>query len=409
MVLAQVAVALSLLMTVLAVGVDLGFLLVERRHAQATADAAALAAASDLYAKWNANKGADSGGTASSSALGVASANGYANDSTTSKVTVNISPANYSGGPNAGNALPPGYAEVTVTYYQKRGFSSVLGSGTLPVSARAVARGVSLSGAQSLPGILLLGNTGTTLSVGGNGTISVTDPAGYTGSGGSLYIDSTGPNAVSQQGNHAEASAPTVNIAQTGSVPSGVTATSGSVNMGAAPLSDPMSYLPSPVTNPPSGINVVSLPNGITGSMTLTSNTIYILGGNGISLSGQDTLTGTNVMLFLSGANAAINLTGQGNVTLTPMTTGPYEGITIFQDRSNSNDGDMHGNGNLKISGTIYAPAANITATGNGATDAFASQIIANSMTMKGNGTVNVAFDASAPATPNIRNFGLVE
>ena len=35
-------------------------LLVERRHAQATADAAALAAASDLYVNWNSNQGLDS-------------------------------------------------------------------------------------------------------------------------------------------------------------------------------------------------------------------------------------------------------------------------------------------------------------------------------------------------------------
>ena len=89
MVLVQLALALSLLMTVLAVGVDLGFLLVERRHAQATADAAALAAASDLYANEH-QQGLD-GGTAIASAMGVASANGYTNDGTTSKVMVNIS------------------------------------------------------------------------------------------------------------------------------------------------------------------------------------------------------------------------------------------------------------------------------------------------------------------------------
>ncbi len=63
-------------------------------------------------------------GTANSSALSVASANGYTNDGTTSKVTINVSPAKYSGGPNAGKALPAGYAEATVTWYQKRGFSS---------------------------------------------------------------------------------------------------------------------------------------------------------------------------------------------------------------------------------------------------------------------------------------------
>ena len=54
-------------MAMLAVVADGGLLLVERRHAQATADAAALAAASDIAS--------DSTGTASASAMGVATAN----------------------------------------------------------------------------------------------------------------------------------------------------------------------------------------------------------------------------------------------------------------------------------------------------------------------------------------------
>ena len=144
MVTAQVALSLSALMAMLAVVADGGLLLVERRHAQATADAAALAAACDLYANWNTNNnnGTDPSGTALASALGVASANGYTNDGTTSTVTINISPAKYSGGPNAGTALPAGYAEATVTSYQQRLFSGIFGSGAIPISARAVARGV---------------------------------------------------------------------------------------------------------------------------------------------------------------------------------------------------------------------------------------------------------------------------
>jgi len=144
MVTAQVVLSLSVLMAMLAVVADGGLLLVERRHAQATADAAALAAASDLYENWSKDNpnGTDSLGTANSSAMYVASANLYTNDGTTSTVTVNISPAKYSGGPNAGTTLPPGYAEATVTWYQQRFFSGIFGSGAIPVSARAVARGV---------------------------------------------------------------------------------------------------------------------------------------------------------------------------------------------------------------------------------------------------------------------------
>jgi hypothetical protein len=400
MVTAQIALSMAVLLGVLALVTDGGILLVERRHAQATADAAALAAGSDLYANWNTNGGADTSGSAQSSALGVASANGYSNDGTTSTVTVNIPPL-------AGNFQgKAGYAEVIVTYKVGRGFSGIFGTGAIPVSARAVAQGRSLTGASTLPGILLLGNPGTTLSGVGNGTVDVTDPAGYTGNGGSIYVDSTGPSAVSMNGN-GNTSAPSVYVAQSGSAPSGVTATSGGIHMGATPLADPLAYLPAPDANSaPAGISVQPLPT-ITSNTVLTPNTIYIA-SNGLSLSGNQSITGTNVMIYVP--SGSINLTGNGAVNLSPMTTGPYAGITFFQGRSNSSNDKMAGNGNMNITGTIYAPAANLEDTGNGTTDVFGSQIIANSMTLKGNGTVKVAFDSNGTAgTPAVRNFGLVE
>jgi hypothetical protein len=397
MIAAQVAVSLSVLMSILAVLVDGGLLLVERRHAQATADAAALAAASDLFANWKTNSGSDTGGTAASSALGVASANGYTNDGTTNSVTVNIPPAsgNFSG--------KAGYAEVIVTWNQKRGFSAIFGSGTIPVSARAVAIGAT-SYTSGTPAILLLGNTGTTLSGVGNGSITVT------GTSGSIYVDSTGPSSASMSGN-GSASAPYIYLSQTGSAGSGLTATVGSVQTGAPQLSDPLAYLPTPPSssNAGTGISVDSstYAGGLSGSATLTSNTIYIVGGNGISLTGNATVTGTNVMIYLSGSNAGVKIAGNGSLNITPLASGPYEGISMFQSRSDSTGWDLHGNGN-NISGTIYAPAANITDTGNGATDVLASQIIANSLTMKGNGAT-VSFSPSSALGGTGRRIGLVE
>ena len=156
---------MTALLGMVAVLVDGGLLFAERRHAQATADAAALAAASDLYYHYlyyngaiNTSPGTDRGGTAAASAKGVASANGYTNDGTSSSVTVNIPPA-------SGNFIgKAGYAEVIVTWYQRPGFSQIFGTGSIPVSARAVAQGRAVSGASGSPAILLLGSSGTTLS-----------------------------------------------------------------------------------------------------------------------------------------------------------------------------------------------------------------------------------------------------
>src|SRR6185437_12389178 len=71
---------LSLLVGVVALAVDGGTLMEARRHAQAAADAAALAAATDLYSNYLTNQGLDPKGTALTSALANASANGFVND-----------------------------------------------------------------------------------------------------------------------------------------------------------------------------------------------------------------------------------------------------------------------------------------------------------------------------------------
>ncbi len=129
-------------------------------------------------------------------------------------------------------------------------------------------------------------------------------------------------------------------------------------------------------------------------------------GATEYDLSGNNTVTGSNVKIYLTGANAAVTLVGNGSLSLTPMTTGPYAGLSIFQDRSDSSSWDLHGNGGMNVTGTIYAPAASITATGNG--NALGSQLIANNITLKGNGN-GVAFNPTFGGIAATRNFGLVE
>src|SRR5437868_9868606 len=123
------------IVAMVALGMDGGRIMEERRHAQATADAAALAAGADLYANWWTNQGKDPSNTAKSAALSSAAANGYANDGTTSFVTVNVPPT---AGMFAGKAE---YVEVEVEYRVQRSFSAVFTGEDLPAKARAVAAG----------------------------------------------------------------------------------------------------------------------------------------------------------------------------------------------------------------------------------------------------------------------------
>lgn len=418
MVLVQLALALSLLMTVLAVTVDLGFLLVERRHAQATADAAALAAASDLYENWyhDSPSGTDSLGTANSSALGVASANGYTNDGTTNKVTVRISPADYLGGPNAGKALPAGYAEVTVTWYQKRGFSRVLGTGTLPVSARAVARGA----AQNSPAAMLL------LSPTADPALSITGNAGITVNG-AIDVNSTASNSMAITGNITLAAAG-YNLAagSPGYSKTGNITMTGTVLNNQAPTSNPLSYLPTPTTSGLTtqststkelvGNGTVTLQPGvyiggisITGNYAVTLNPgTYYLEGGGLSATGNVTLTGSGVMIYNAPSTStdSISLTGNTVVNLSPMTTGPYAGLTIFQNPTSTVPVSIVGNSGSNITGTIYAADAPVSITGNTNTQ-VGSQYISSTLDITGNSSFKVG--ASGAPVAQARDFGLVE
>src|SRR5947208_11412060 len=60
----SVVLSITVLLGVAAVGLDGGILISERRHAQATADAAALAAAADLFKYARTLNGVDTNGTA---------------------------------------------------------------------------------------------------------------------------------------------------------------------------------------------------------------------------------------------------------------------------------------------------------------------------------------------------------
>src|SRR5947208_13673932 len=83
-----IAFCLTLILAFVAIAIDGGGLLEERRQAQATADAAALAAAESLFVNYPKNKGVDSGGNAATAAVAIAAATCLNNDGTHSSGTV---------------------------------------------------------------------------------------------------------------------------------------------------------------------------------------------------------------------------------------------------------------------------------------------------------------------------------
>ena len=102
-----------------------------------------------------------------------------------------------------------------------------------------------------------------------------------------------------------------------------------------------------------------------------------------------------------------ISLTGTGQCILTPMKTGPYQGILFWQERGADVPVNIVGQGNLNITGTFYATGADMTVSGNGASDLIGSQYIVDTLTTMGNGKFSVNW--TAMDTPGVREVALVE
>lgn len=428
MIAVQVALSLTALLSVAAIALDVGILLTEQRHGQATADAAALAGAIDLYTNYPTNSGTDPNGTANASALTTASANGYTNDGTTSIVTVNIPPKS---GYFVGQA---GYVEVIVQYNQTRYFSNLFGNGAIPVKARAVARGAWTS---PKGGIIALDPTAPGAVTGtGGGTItvnggSIIDDSNYTGTTGAMTVSG---------GSTFTANSFNVTGSYTGSVGIPGVSTTPTTNVPATP--DPLAYLPPPSPPPPGTITKTPLGSGLGFLYTLTPGSfggsgqpkipnftssdqvvfdessfgnggIYYLTAGGLTSNGANlTMTGSGGIMFYNagtGTNDAINIAGSstGTVNLGGLTGGIYQGILIFQARNASEPVSITGNGNFTMEGTFYAPDANLKLAGNGTTSIIGSQLIADTISVSGNG--NVVVDYSGYAKPNWRLIGLVE
>jgi hypothetical protein len=77
-----------------------------------------------------------------------------------------------------------------------------------------------------------------------------------------------------------------------------------------------------------------------------------------------------------------VNLSGNGNISLSPMTTGVYANILIFQSRDNTSAVALSGNGIVIPGGVIYAPTAALTMSGSGQ---FKGSLVVGTLTLSTN------------------------
>lgn len=385
-------VAVAAILGVVALSLDGGGLMAERRKAQSAADAAALSAACELYDNYWSYYGADSGATAKASALATAKANGYVTGETAA-VIVNIPPASgyYEG--------KRGYVEVIIESKQKRGFSRIFGAGANLVTARSVAIGQPVA---ADVGILVLDPAArSAFNAQGSGLSDV--------KGTPIIVNSSHPEAAIAGGGGTVKSDKFVITG--GYDTSGGGNFIGPIYTGRPGTPDPLSDIPPPDPAPmavqanrkvqhTSG-DVYLQPGVFKGGISVSGTAnlklapgVYYMDKGGFSFSGQGSLYGENVLIYTnpgSGNADGISVTGQGSMVLSGPKEGRYKGITFWQRRDSKVTGHVEGSGgDTSITGTFYFAGALLGVKGNGGVANLGSQYISNQLNLGGNGGINI-------------------
>lgn len=386
------AICLACCCGLLGLSVDTGLMFRAKQMLQTAADCGALAGAAEL-----------SFGGSAAAAKGASALNGMTDGLNGVTVTVNTPPLHgaYTGVAN--------YVEVIVTQSVPTYFMKIFQINSMNVSARSVG-GLRPSAAC----IYTLDATSTDVSLTGNGSLSIPNCG--------LIVNSTSSNAVTLSGN-ATLTAQSIAIVG-GASSSSPGALSPAPVTGVAPVSDPLAYLSAPSYNSsaclpnPSPSGMVTLGpstaggticyNGLTlsGQAAVTLNPgVYVINGS-FSTSGQSSITGNGVTIYLPAPSGQLSLSGGSVVKLTAPTSGPYSGILLYEDRSNTNGMSVSGGAGSVLTGIFYAPKARVTFTGNGG-GRYNADLVCYQLTINGNGTI-AQYEGSSGTSP-LANARMVE
>jgi Ca2+-binding RTX toxin-like protein len=243
------------------------------------------------------------------------------------------------------------------------------------------------------------------VNLSGNAAISIA---------GNLVVDSSSASAILASGN-AKVTAASVQVvggvSKSGNASVTKTGTPGATGDPLAGIVAP-TYSGTPISESLSGNSTATISPGVYSQISVSGNAsltlkpgIYVIAGGGFSVSGNAIVTGTGVMIdntaSTSGNNGSITLSGNGALNLTGPASGAYAGILIFQPGTNSRALTFSGNAMQGITGTIYAPAAQLVMSGNaqvGSTTKPVSLIV-DTLTISSNSIANSLTLASPDGT----------
>jgi len=137
---------------------------------------------------------------------------------------------------------------------------------------------------------------------------------------------------------------------------------------------------------------------------------IYYMDAGGFQFTGQGSLTGNGVMIYNlpgNGQGNDVTIAASGQVTLSAPTSGIYQGILLFQDRTSNVAASVSGGANMNLTGTFYFAGALLTVTGSSGFDNFGSQYISYDLNVQGTGTINIDWEPNKVA--QVRLITIVE
>jgi hypothetical protein len=123
----------------------------------------------------------------------------------------------------------------------------------------------------------------------------------------------------------------------------------------------------------------------------------YVVDGSGLEIDGSGIVTGDEVMFYIEptavipfhhhqGPGKTVHFAGSANITLSAPTSGDYKDVLIYQDPDTPSDRDLvfNGGADLELNGVLYAPNNLVRFAGNG-DPGGATSIVARMVYITGN------------------------
>lgn len=140
---------------------------------------------------------------------------------------------------------------------------------------------------------------------------------------------------------------------------------------------------------------------GMAGTVGIDTNTLHVDPNTGAPCDGQVFIFNTMTNYPSSGGTCqGIVASGTATISLTPLTTGVYAYMQVYQDPACTAAMSVAGSGSQTFAGTVYAPSAAITFSGNSAT-LSGGQFIADTLNVQ-NGNMTITFTSAGTATPKL-------